>query len=238
MAITGYFKKPILGVKGIARKAIKGIDRVSSEGIQYWPKKAILTLIAAHRKPDKAEGRPEDRAEMKALRRVFSGGGKKPGRGERSFRPFFYKSRLCTKGWSHLFCRRKGMKPRDSMNKKLSVKQGVGIVLPGGLLEDIRKMIHEAREGIARTVNTAQTALYWNVGLRIRQDVLKEKRADYGEKILATLSQKLCEEYGSGFSTSNLSRMIGLTEAFPDQEEVLRLASKLSWSHFIQLVRI
>jgi hypothetical protein len=76
------------------------------------------------------------------------------------------------------------------MSEKLSPSNGKESILPSGLLEDIRKMIHEARESIARTVNTAQTALYWKVGLRIRQDVLKEKRADYGAQILSTLSKK------------------------------------------------
>lgn len=122
------------------------------------------------------------------------------------------------------------------MDKNLPAKQGAEIVLPGDLLEDLRKMIQEAREGIARTVNTAQTALYWNVGRRIRQDVLKEKRADYGGQILSTLSKELYKEYGSGFSVPNLSRMINLAEAFPEIDAISRLAGKLSWSHFIQLV--
>ncbi len=57
------------------------------------------------------------------------------------------------------------------------------------LFQDLRSLIIEARQDVARRVNSALVLLYWRVGQRIRQDILKEKRADYGEQIVATLSQ-------------------------------------------------
>jgi hypothetical protein len=42
------------------------------------------------------------------------------------------------------------------------------------------------------------TILYWQIGSRIRQDILKEKRADYGEKIISTLSRQLSWSYFVG----------------------------------------
>jgi len=59
------------------------------------------------------------------------------------------------------------------------------------LLGDLRQLIAEARQDVARQVNSALGLLYWRVGKRIRQDILKEKRAEYGEQIVATLSQQL-----------------------------------------------
>ena len=50
------------------------------------------------------------------------------------------------------------------------------------LLGDIRALIEAAREQTARAVNSALVGLYWHIGNRIRQDVLKEKRAEYGER--------------------------------------------------------
>jgi hypothetical protein len=35
------------------------------------------------------------------------------------------------------------------------------------------------------------TLLYWQIGNRVRQDILKEKRAEYGEEIISTLSRQL-----------------------------------------------
>jgi len=64
-------------------------------------------------------------------------------------------------------------------------------------------------------VNTGLTILYWQIGNRIRQDILKEKRAEYGKEIVATLSQELTKEYGNGFSYSALTRMVRFVEFFP-----------------------
>ena len=64
---------------------------------------------------------------------------------------------------------------------------------------------------MARQVNSALVLLYWRVGQRIRRDVLKEKRAEYGEEIVATLSQQLTQEFGNGFSRRNLFNLFTST---------------------------
>lgn len=46
------------------------------------------------------------------------------------------------------------------------------------LLTDVRELILQAREGVARALDTGLVTLYWHVGQRIRQDILKEKRAE------------------------------------------------------------
>ncbi len=108
--------------------------------------------------------------------------------------------------------------------------------VPQKLIADLRKMIEDSRQAVAQTVNTALVWLYWNIGKRIRQDILKEKRAEYGQEILSTVSKELTAEYGSGFSVPNLSRMIRFAEAFPDQQIVSTLSKQLSWSHFVLLL--
>ncbi|MBI2224735.1 MAG: hypothetical protein HYU44_07210 [Betaproteobacteria bacterium] len=52
------------------------------------------------------------------------------------------------------------------------------------MILDLRELIPQARERVARAVDSALTTLYWHVGRRIRQDILKEERAEYGTKIL------------------------------------------------------
>jgi hypothetical protein len=59
------------------------------------------------------------------------------------------------------------------------------------LLKDLRELIATARQDVAQQVNSALVVLYWRIGQRIRQDILKEKRADYGEQIVVTLSKQL-----------------------------------------------
>jgi hypothetical protein len=63
--------------------------------------------------------------------------------------------------------------------------------ISGDLIGDIRSLIETARHNIAVTVNTGLTILYWQIGSRIRQDILKEKRAEYGKEIVVTLSRQL-----------------------------------------------
>jgi predicted nuclease of restriction endonuclease-like (RecB) superfamily len=97
-------------------------------------------------------------------------------------------------------------------------------------------MIEETRAAVAVTVNAGLTMLYWRIGGRIHQEVLKGKRADYGRQILATLSQRLEHEYGGSFEEKNLRRMVQFAEVFPDEKIVVSLIRQLSWTHFIALI--
>jgi len=86
--------------------------------------------------------------------------------------------------------------------KKPAKKKPASLVpkADAALLADVRKLIADARELTATAVNTALVLLYWQVGYRIRTEVLGSKRADYGEEIVSTLSRQLAEEFGDGFS--------------------------------------
>lgn len=109
---------------------------------------------------------------------------------------------------------------------------------PGALARDIGQMIEAAREHVAHTANAALTTLYWQIGTRIRQDVLKERRAAYGGEIIAALGQKLEARYGRGFGEKNLRRMVQFAEAFPDAEIVAALRRQLGWTHFKTIIPI
>jgi predicted nuclease of restriction endonuclease-like (RecB) superfamily len=132
------------------------------------------------------------------------------------------------------------------MGKKKPTKKATKLALPlectaivtlsPALLDDLQKLIHSTREHVAQAVNAALVLLYWQVGHRIRTEVLGSKRAGYGEEILPTLSAKLVPEFGEGFSTRNLARMIRFAEVFPDQQIVSTLSRQLGWSHFVEIV--
>ena len=107
---------------------------------------------------------------------------------------------------------------------------------PTILLADLRELILQAREGVARAVDSGLTTLYWHVGRRIRQDILKEKRAEYGEQIVSALGTQLTMEFGRGFGEKSLRRMIRFAEVFPDREIVASLMRQLTWTHFIELM--
>ena len=114
-------------------------------------------------------------------------------------------------------------------NSKPSVKKS-------DLLEDLRNIIEQAKRSVASVVNTHLIALNWQMGRRIHSEILKKKRAGYGEEILATVSQQLTKEYGQGFTISTLSRMLKFAELFPDEQIVATLSQQLSWSHFVEIL--
>lgn len=120
---------------------------------------------------------------------------------------------------------------------KTPSKQPFAISAPvDTLLTDLRKLVVDARHAVAQTVNVELTMLYWHIGRRIRQDVLKKKRAAYGDEILQALSAKLTAEFGRGFSHRNLASMVRFAEMFPNAKTVSALRRQLSWSHFIQII--
>lgn len=104
------------------------------------------------------------------------------------------------------------------------------------LLADVRGLIEQARGHVAIAVNSAQTMLYWQVGERIRREVLGDGRADYGEQIVSTLSTQLVQAYGQSFGLRSLRRMMQFAEAFPSFEIVATLSRQLGWSHFVELL--
>ena len=57
------------------------------------------------------------------------------------------------------------------------------------LIKDLRKLIVQARQDVAQSVNSSLVMLYWKIGRRIEIEVLREKRAEYGEEIVATVSR-------------------------------------------------
>jgi len=107
---------------------------------------------------------------------------------------------------------------------------------PGTLAADIRQLIEVARQQVAQAVNAGLTTLYWQIGTRIRQDILKTKRAEYGAEIVATLGRQLEAEFGRGFGEKNLRRMVQFAETFPDGEIVAALRRQLGWAHFKSLI--
>ncbi len=107
---------------------------------------------------------------------------------------------------------------------------------PSELLGDLRFLIEQTRTQVAQTVNSELVLLYWQIGARIRADILQNERAEYGKEIFSTLSRKLVAEFGKGFSQPNLFRMARFAETFPDEEIVVTLSPQLSWSHFVEII--
>ncbi|MBX3288666.1 MAG: DUF1016 family protein [Acidobacteria bacterium] len=106
------------------------------------------------------------------------------------------------------------------------------------LFDEIRSLIEETRSRVASTVNSALVLMNWHIGKRINDEILQNKRAEYGNEIVVTLSQQLTAEYGKGFTRANLFRMVQFAEIYPDIEIVASLTRQLTWTHVVELLPI
>lgn len=104
------------------------------------------------------------------------------------------------------------------------------------LVSDLGSMIEVARKQVAVAANAALTTLYWQIGHRVRTEVLDEQRAKYGSQIFSAVGRQLEARYGRGFGEKSLRHMVRFAQAFPDPEIVSTLRRQLSWSHFKQLI--
>lgn len=106
------------------------------------------------------------------------------------------------------------------------------------LVEDISLLVATAKQRATAAINNEITLLYWQVGNRVRQEVLGGERADYGKQVIATLATELTAQYGKGWSKRNLAQMVKFAEVFTDTNIVQTLSAQLSWSHFVILCAI
>ena len=103
------------------------------------------------------------------------------------------------------------------------------------LLNELKSLIETTKQNVAISVNSSLTLMYWQIGYKINEDILKNSRAEYGKEILQTVSAKLTEEFGQGYSYSSLTRMMKFAQYFTF-ENIATLSQQLSWSHFKELL--
>ncbi len=76
------------------------------------------------------------------------------------------------------------------------------------LLGDVKALIEQARKLAARSINTLQVNVNFEIGRRIVEEEQRgADRAEYGRQLLATLAIGLTSAFGRGFSRSNLEYM-------------------------------
>ncbi len=104
------------------------------------------------------------------------------------------------------------------------------------IIQDIKSIISKARYNAFNAINTEMLKAYYEIGRKIVEEEQKrEKRAEYGEKLIDTLSKELMEEYKKGFDVTNLRRMRRFYQMYEKWETV---SPKLTWSHYCELIKI
>lgn len=117
---------------------------------------------------------------------------------------------------------------------------------------EIKELLKQARQKAYSAINFAMVEAYWLIGKRIVEEEQQgEKRAEYGKRILETVSKELTAEFGKGFSLRSIRDFRNFYLTFPtllsirqtlsaeSEHSILRTTfSKLSWSHFQAVMRV
>ncbi|MCM1245890.1 MAG: PDDEXK nuclease domain-containing protein [Roseburia sp.] len=104
------------------------------------------------------------------------------------------------------------------------------------VIGEIKEILDAARSNMARAVNNELIFSYWRIGeIIVRYEQDEKVRAAYGEHTLKQLSKTLTDEFGKGFSRSNLQNMRAF---YLNYENCQTLSGKLSWSHYCELLSV
>jgi predicted nuclease of restriction endonuclease-like (RecB) superfamily len=76
---------------------------------------------------------------------------------------------------------------------------------------------------------------YWSIGKAIVDEQGGNEKAEYGDRLIVNLSKRLTEEFGKGFTATNLKYMRQFYLAFPIGHAV---SDQLSWTHYRQLLKV
>ena len=106
-------------------------------------------------------------------------------------------------------------------------------------INEIKKILKNARQKAYTAVNSAMVEAYWEIGRRIVEEEQNGKeRAEYGKEILQNLSKELTEEFGKGYSYRTLREIRQFYLMFSDFEKWRTVSAKLTWSHFQKVLRV
>lgn len=112
----------------------------------------------------------------------------------------------------------------------------------------VKELLWQARESVVKTVNKTMVITYFEIGKMIVEEEQKGKeRAEYGLNLTKELSNRLSQEFGKGFSVTNIQQMRNFYLIFQKRQTVSADSEKqqttsdkfnLSWSHYLKLMRI
>ena len=106
------------------------------------------------------------------------------------------------------------------------------------LYTDVCRIIDDTRTRVAVYVNSEVCMTNWRIGRRIKEDVLYNKRAEYGKQVIKNLSVQLTERYGKGWSEKTLRHCLRSAETFTESDIVSAVQRQFSWSHLKSIMYI
>ena len=101
---------------------------------------------------------------------------------------------------------------------------------------EIKETLLKSRSQAYTAVNFAMVQAYWQIGhIIVENEQNGILRAEYGKGVLQDVSERLQDEFGTGFSVRNLQQMKKFYMVFPNANA---LRSQLTWTHYRTLLRV
>ena len=98
----------------------------------------------------------------------------------------------------------------------------------GNYYNKINDLILKTKQNVAKNINYEMVELYFEIGSTINELIENYNLEASQNKILKLFSEKLTQEFGQGFSVSNLKKM---KKFYLTYEDGSTLWNQLSWSH-------
>lgn len=120
-------------------------------------------------------------------------------------------------------------------------------------LQNVSDLLKLAKKNVKTAVNISMVYTYYEIGKRIfLEEQSGHERAGYGKYIIKELSEYLTDQFGKGFSTTNLKQMRQFYLVYANDQIGQNVSDQfcnlpitdngrcffLSWSHYLKLMRI
>ena len=101
--------------------------------------------------------------------------------------------------------------------------------------DKIKEILATARNKVYQTANSAMVEAYWNIGKSIIKEQGGKEKSAYGSSLLQELSKQMTNDFGKGFTVTNLKYMRQFYLTFPNGHA---LRGELSWTHYRLLMKV
>ena len=100
---------------------------------------------------------------------------------------------------------------------------------------EIKNILNIARNKVYKTANFVMVEAYWNIGKSIIEEQGGNEKAEYGAGLIKELSKLMTQDFGKGFTVTNLKYMRQFYLMFPNSHA---LRDELSWTHYRLLIKV
>ena len=100
---------------------------------------------------------------------------------------------------------------------------------------EIKNILNMARNKVYKTANFVMVETYWNIGKSIIEEQGGNEKAEYGAGLIKELSKQMTQDFGKGFTVTNLKYMRQFYLTFPNSHA---LRDEFSWIHYRLLMKV